>query len=152
MTITMMQFARWLHVLGVVVWVGGMFFAHMALRPSVQALEPPARLTLLVATLRRFMRWVDYAITAIIVSGFIMVSRLGGFAAVNQWVMAMMAIGLVMFVIYGWLALVQFRRLRDAVSASDWSAAGAAMKRVRHIVAVNLGLGIVVITCGVLAR
>ena len=42
-----MQIARWLHLLGVVVWVGGMFFAHMALRPSVLALNPPERLPLL---------------------------------------------------------------------------------------------------------
>jgi uncharacterized membrane protein len=29
-----MRIALWLHVTGVVVWVGGMFFAHMALRPA----------------------------------------------------------------------------------------------------------------------
>ena len=55
-----MQFARWLHVMGVVVWVGGMFFAHMALRPAVQSLAPPERLPLLAATLSRFIagwRW-----------------------------------------------------------------------------------------------
>ena len=35
-----MNVARWLHLLGVTIWVGGMFFAHMALRPSVAALAP----------------------------------------------------------------------------------------------------------------
>ena len=41
---------KWLlmaHILGVTVWVGGMFFAYMALRPaSVELLETPERLIL----------------------------------------------------------------------------------------------------------
>jgi uncharacterized membrane protein len=152
MSITLMQFARWLHVLGVVVWVGGMFFAHMALRPSVQALEPPARLTLLAATLKRFVTWVGVAVLAILASGFGMVAMLGGFDAVNRWVASMAVAGLVMVAIYLWLVLAPFRALRNAAAASDWPAAGAAMKRVRHLVAVNLGLGILVITFGILAR
>jgi len=36
-----------LHVLAAVVWVGGMFFAWMVLRPAaVSALQPPERLML----------------------------------------------------------------------------------------------------------
>ena len=54
-----MQVARWLHLLGVVVWVGGMFFAHMALRPALpRRSQPPQRLPLLAATLSRFIAWV----------------------------------------------------------------------------------------------
>lgn len=42
-----------LHVLAAVVWVGGMFFAWMVLRPAaVTALEPPARLRLWSAVFR----------------------------------------------------------------------------------------------------
>jgi len=151
-TIASMQIARWFHLLGVVVWVGGMFFAHMALRPSVQALQPPERLTLLAATLTRFVAWVGVAATAIVLSGFAMVGLTGGFAAANRWVGSMMAAGIVMVAIYLWLVAFPFRRLRAAVAASDWPGAGAAMQRVRHLVAVNLFLGIVVITFGVLAR
>jgi len=34
-----------LHQLATIVWVGGMFFAHFALRPTIkQTLEPPARI------------------------------------------------------------------------------------------------------------
>src|ERR1043166_717450 len=35
-----------LHILGAVVWVGGMFAAYMCLRPAAGPLEPPARLKL----------------------------------------------------------------------------------------------------------
>ena len=42
-----MKFGVFLHLLGVLIWVGGMFFAYMALRPAAaQLLEPPQRLTL----------------------------------------------------------------------------------------------------------
>jgi uncharacterized membrane protein len=47
---------------------------------------------------------------------------------------------------------VPYRLLRSAVAASDWPRAGAAMKRIRHLVGVNLALGIVVIAFGVFAR
>ena len=147
-----MRIALWLHLTGVVIWVGGMFFAHMALRPSVQALQPPERLTLLSATLTRFVSWVAAAVLAIVGSGFAMVAMLGGFGAVNHWIAAMAIAGLVMVVIYAWLVALPFRLLRARVAASDWPGAGAAMKRVRHLVAVNLGLGLVVIAFGVLSR
>lgn len=45
-----------IHVLAVVLWVGGMAFAHFFLRPSVQALEPPVRLRLLHAVMKRFFQ------------------------------------------------------------------------------------------------
>ena len=147
-----MRLALWLHVVGVVIWVGGMFFAHMALRPSVQALQPAERLTLLSATLTRFVAWAGGAVVAILGSGMAMVAMLGGFDAVNRWIASMAVAGIVMIVIYLWLVAVPFRQLRAAVAASDWPAAGASMKRVRHLVAVNLGIGLVVITFGVLAR
>ena len=36
-----------LHLVAAVIWVGGMFFAYMALRPAAATvLEPPARLQL----------------------------------------------------------------------------------------------------------
>ena len=42
-----MSVAITLHLLAALIWVGGMFFAHMALRPAVNTmLEPPQRLPL----------------------------------------------------------------------------------------------------------
>ena len=42
-----MAIAIALHLLAAVIWVGGMFFAYMALRPAAASLlEPPLRLPL----------------------------------------------------------------------------------------------------------
>lgn len=144
-----MQFARWLHVMGVVVWVGGMFFAHMALRPSVQALAPPERLSLLAATLSRFLAWVAVAIVAILASGFAMVAMMG---TAGLYVHGMIAVGLAMTVIYAYIVAVPLRILRGGVAARDWPRAGASMQRIRQLVAVNLVLGVVVIAIAYLAR
>jgi uncharacterized membrane protein len=137
-----MQFARWLHVMGVVVWVGGMFFAHVALRPAVQSLAPPERLPLLAAALSRFIAWVAVAIVAIVASGFAMVAMMG---AVGYHVHAMI-------VIYAYIVAVPLRILRGGVSARDWPRAGPAMQRIRQLVAVNLVLGVVVIAVAYLGR
>jgi uncharacterized membrane protein len=144
-----MQFARWLHVMGVVVWVGGMFFAHMALRPSVQSLAPPERLPMLAATLSRFIAWVAVAIVAILASGVAMIVMLD---RVPLYVHAMTAVGLAMMAIYAYLVAVPLRILRGGVAARDWPRAGPAMQRIRQLVAVNLVLGIAVIAVAYLAR
>ena len=144
-----MQFARWLHVMGVVVWVGGMFFAHMALRPAVQSLAPPERLPLLAATLSRFLAWVAVAVVAILASGVAMMAMLG---TVGLYVHAMTAVGLAMTAVYAYIVAVPLRILRGGAAAQDWPKAGAAMLRIRQLVAVNLVLGIAVIATAYLAR
>ena len=59
-----------LHVLGAVLWVGGMAFALLALRPSLAALEPPQRLALLGGVHRRFFLVVWHAMPIVLLSGW----------------------------------------------------------------------------------
>ena len=60
-----------LHLLSVILWVGGMMFAHMMLRPAaVQVLEPPLRLKLWVQVFKNFFLWVWIAIITLLVSGY----------------------------------------------------------------------------------
>ena len=46
-----------LHLLAAVIWVGGMFFAYMVLRPSAGLLEPAARLPLWQRVFGHFFPW-----------------------------------------------------------------------------------------------
>lgn len=64
-----------LHVLGVIVWIGGMLFAHVFLRPAVAALEPPLRLRLMHDVLGRFFGAVVLASLAVLISGVWMLAR-----------------------------------------------------------------------------
>ena len=63
-----------LHLLAAVVWVGGMFYAYLAMRPAVvQVIDPARRPALWAATLERFFRWVWAAVVLLLATGFGMV-------------------------------------------------------------------------------
>lgn len=147
-----MDIARWLHLLGVAVWVGGMFFAYMALRPAaVAVLEPPLRLPLWHQTLRRFFLWVWVAVVLILVSGLHMIAALGGRdAPTYAWIM--LVIGIVMMLIFAHVFFAAFRRLERAVAAADWKAGGAALGQIRKLVGLNLILGLITITVATIGR
>ena len=65
---------RSIHLLSIVVWVGGMFFAHWCLRPAAAALEPPHRATLMRDALRRFLDVVLVAALLVLASGVWMIA------------------------------------------------------------------------------
>lgn len=137
------------HMLAVMLWVGGMAFAHFFLRPSLATLAPPQRLTLMRDVLRRFFAAVLVAIGFILASGLWMIGRVakqvvqagGNFAwPLDWWVMT--AVGLLMVAIFGLIRLRFHPRLSRAVDASDWPAAGAVLADIRRWVGVNLVLGV----------
>jgi uncharacterized membrane protein len=147
-----MNVALFLHLVAVVVWVGGMFFAHVALRPAVAALEPPQRLALMAATLDRFLRWVAGAVVVILATGFGLLAATRSGAGVGAGVATMAVVGVAMAAIYVDLVVRPYRRLVAAVAAKAWPAAAAALAGVRRRVEINLGLGLVAIAAGVLGR
>ena len=147
-----MELARWLHMLGIVVWVGGMFFAYIVLRPAaVNALEPPHRLRLWVETLGRFFQWVWVSVAIILGTGVHMIMALGGVNAPLH-ARTMTILGVIMMMIFAHVAFAPYAQLRRAVAASDWPAGGAALGRVRRLVGVNLVLGAITLTVAILGR
>ena len=141
-----MKLALFLHVLGVVVWVGGMFFAYMALRPAAaKLLEPPQRLPLWRETLSIFFRWVWVAVILILLSGLYMLHRIGNFSGAPIYALVMAGVGLVMMLIFVHIFFAPFSRLKRFVDAQDWKSAGAALAQIRMLVGVNLSLGLAVI-------
>lgn len=141
-----MKFMMMLHVLGIVIWVGGMFFAHQILRPvAADRLEPPLRLPLWVGVFRRFFPWVWACVAAILASGLVMIGLLGGMGGVPLYVHAMLGIGIVMMAIFAYVFFVPFGRLQRAVLNQDWKAGGASLANIRQLVGINLTLGLVTI-------
>lgn len=145
------------HVLAVVLWVGGMAFAHFFLRPALATLEPPQRLRLMHAVLGRFFAAVLVAVGLVLGSGLWMVGRVarqvvqggGSFAWPLDWVL-MTALGLLMMAIFGHIRFVIYRRFVAAVAGQDWPAGAAALAQIRRWVGVNLLLGVVVIAVALL--
>ena len=141
------------HLLGAVVWVGGMFAIYVALRPALGTLEPPQRLRLMRATFGTFFPWVWVAILLLLASGYWMVlMTFGGFARVGLHIHLMQGIGWLMIALFVWLFHGPWLALKRAVEAEDWPRAGASLNRIRQIIAVNLPLGLIVVVIGASGR
>ncbi|MFZ0571877.1 MAG: CopD family protein [Rhodomicrobium sp.] len=131
------------HTLAAVLWVGGIFFAHMVLRPSALPLEPPIRLKLWQRAFSRFFPWVWLFIATLLATGFGMVFfGFGGFAAARLYIHLMTGLGLAMVAIFGHLYFAAWPRFRRAVDAPDWPLAAAKLASIRRLVTINLALGI----------
>ena len=142
-----------LHILGAVVWVGGMFAAYMCLRPAAGPLEPPARLKLWRAFFDKFFPWVWLAVIFLLASGYWMLfTTFGGFGSAGTHIHIMQGIGLVMVGLFFWLFHGPWLKFKRAVDAGDWPTAGASLNDMRQIIAVNLPLGLIVVMVGASGR
>lgn len=142
-----------LHLAGVIVWIGGMFVMHFAVRPAIASeLQPPQRLALMAQVLGRFFYWVTISIVVILASGIALILGAGGFRNAHLSVHVMFGLGLAMMAIFAHIRTAPFRRLRSAVAAADWALAGRELQAVRTLVALNLGLGVVTVGVATIGR
>jgi uncharacterized membrane protein len=140
-----------IHLLAALIWVGGMFFAYVALRPAaVEVLEPPQRLSLWDAVLRRFFSWVWGAVSILMVSGLYMVYLYGGLAHVARHIHIMLFIGLTMMVIYGYVYFGCYVPFSLHVAKQRWKEAGEILAKIRKLIAVNLLLGLLTVCVAVI--
>ncbi|WP_341959535.1 DUF2269 family protein [Pseudomonas sp. RC10] len=136
-----------LHVFSAVLWVGGMFFAWMILRPAViAALEGPARLKLWVQVFPRFFVWVWCAVIMLPVTGIGMINlNFSGFQTAPRYVQVMIGLYVVMVALFLRISTLNLPNLRKAVAAEQWADGAAALGGIRRLVGINLIVGIAVI-------
>lgn len=141
-----------LHVLAVIIWVGGMFFSHMAFRPvAVKHLDPPLRLVLIEAVLSRFFKWVWVAVVVILITGgWLMSIYSGGQAPLRLTVMTLL--GSLMAALFVYLYFRPYQQLTHALKSNQMADAASSLNLVRHIITVNLTLGIVTVVIAVAGR
>jgi uncharacterized membrane protein len=137
------------HIISAVVWVGGMFFALLVLRPASGLLDPPARLGLWLRVLDRFFAWVFAAIVLLLLSGFTMIFTVfGGFAGVLPYINLMLGLGIMMMLLFLHLFFAPWKRFRVAMAAADHPAAAAQLNQIRMIVTINLIVGLLTVAIG----
>lgn len=140
------------HILSIVVWVGGMVFAHFFLRPAVAALEPPQRLRLMDEVLRRFFAVVSGVALLAFFTGVAMIGRVaketvqagGSFAMPLDWTV-MSVLGTLMVLLYGHIRMVLYRRMHRSVQAQEWADAATHLGKLRQWVSINLAIGLFLI-------
>jgi uncharacterized membrane protein len=148
-TVATATIALLVHSTAAVVWVGGMFFALLALRPATALLEPGPRLELWSRVLDRFFAWVIAAIVLLLASGYLMIFGVyGGFAAIGLHVHLMQGLGIVMMLLFFHLYFAPWRRFRAALARQDFPAAAGQLNQIRLIVTVNLVLGLLTVAVG----
>ncbi|MBA1272447.1 CopD family protein [Stutzerimonas azotifigens] len=135
-----------LHALAALVWVGGMFFAWVILRPAAVATLPaPERLTLWADVLRRFLQWVWVAVLLLPLSGIgLWHMRFAGLDGAPRYVHLMAGLYLVMLALFLRISLLHYPLLKTSVAAGTWPQAGAALGQIRRLVGINLLIGIAV--------
>jgi uncharacterized membrane protein len=138
-----------LHLLAAILWVGGMGFAHLCLRPAAADLEPAVRLPLFRRTLDRFFKIVLGSILILLVTGYVLVfGWFGGFGDTPVYVHVMHVLGWIMFLLFGHLYFAVWRGFGRALDRGDIPAAATKLGQVRVIVTVNLVLGLVTSALG----
>ena len=141
-----------LHLLCIIVWIGGMVFAQFFLRPAVAMLAAPERVRLMHNVLGRFLNAVLVAAGLALGSGVWMIGRTARQMAQSgvkfnmpvEW-MVMSLLGIVMLAVLGHIRFALYKRLSRAVTAEAWPAGGAALASIRTWVMVNLVIGVVIV-------
>ncbi len=136
-----------LHLLSAVIWVGGMFFAYMFLRPvAASQLEPPARLSLWLGVFKKFFPFVWLSILFLPLTGYLMIFDIwGSMAATPLYVHIMNGIGTAMILVYLHVYFAPFKRLDAAVRDQNWPEGGRNLNMIRKLVGFNTLLGLTVV-------
>ncbi|MFT7235351.1 MAG: putative membrane protein [Methylophagaceae bacterium] len=143
-----MSLAITLHLLAVIIWVGGMFFAYMALRPAAASLEPSIRLRLWSYTFKRFFPWVWVSIITLLVTGIGIIQQYGGMSEVGPHILIMLLLGVIMMLLFLHVFFSPHKKLAHAVESQDWGTGAKALNQIRLLIAINLTLGLVTTVVG----
>lgn len=146
----MIAIALALHLIAAIIWVGGMFYAYMILRPvAASLLEPPLRLQLWSAVFQKFFVWVWGIIIIIPGTGYFMIfTNWDGFKFVTMDIHIMHGLGILMILLYLHLFFAPYRRMNQALAENNIQEAGKRLSQIRIIVLINMLLGL---TIGVVA-
>src|SRR5260370_3312291 len=127
------------HLLGAIVWVGGMFAAYVRLRPAPGALEPPQRLQLWRTFFATFFPWVWGSVLLLLASGYwMLISSFGGFAHAPLYINLMQSIGLLMIALFAWLFHGPWLKFKPPAHAPDCATAAPKPSRTHQIVTIHL--------------
>jgi uncharacterized membrane protein len=132
-----------IHLLCVVLWVGGMAFLLLTLRPSVGVIDPSSRLVLQGAVFRRFFRTVWQVMPMAIASGLLLLILSYSHQKLPWEVMVMQTGGVLMAAIFIGMVLVPNKRFQTKLAAGTATADDVAP--IRRLIWLSLGIGAVIL-------
>lgn len=147
-----MSIAMTLHLLGVIVWVGGMFFAHMVLRVALnRMLEPHERLQLMLKVFDGFFPWVWVSVILILASGYWMLF-VQYQTETTTWLSFMSMVGTLMAAIFVFIYAIPYHQLSTSLKTKDMVKAVASISLIRQLILTNLILGLTTTVVAMLGK
>ncbi|VAW75129.1 hypothetical protein MNBD_GAMMA12-785 [hydrothermal vent metagenome] len=137
------------HYLSAIIWIGGMFFAYVALRPAAGMMEPDQRLTLWARTLSGFFPWVIVAIILLYTSGIYLILE---HKLLSTPIHVMIGLAVIMTLMFFHVYFAPFKRLKQNVIIKDWPAAGKNLAQIRLLVGINLSIGLAMVAIVTILR
>ena len=138
-----------LHLVAAIVWMGGMTFMLLALKPAAVALlEPQPRARLMGVVWQRFFAMVLVTIVLLLATGthlytaaFKAAKAATGVGSVALGWNVMLVLGIAMMLIFGHIYFAGFKRFKRAVAAGEWPVAAKAAAQIQTLVLANFVLG-----------
>ncbi len=140
-----------LHILGAVVWVGGLFFIYFALRPAVLDMDLADRLGLWRKCLDNFFPWLWGAIAALLGSGYGLIIAFPD-EVEGTHVVIMQVLGWIMILIFGHTYFSPYRLMGEALDRGDTNGAARQIEKFRLTLIANLALGLITVLVGTTGR
>jgi uncharacterized membrane protein len=145
----MYDYAKLLHLIAGIVWMGGMTFMLFALRPAaIATIEAQARAVLMGQVWQRFYALVLVAIVLLFSTGthlYTATFRAARLATGNGSVPlgwnVMLVLGISMMLIFGHIYFAGFKKYKRAVAAADWPLAAKAAGLIHTMTLINFTLG-----------
>ena len=145
----MYDYAKLLHLISGIVWMGGMTFMLFALRPAALAsLEAQPRAVLMGEVWKRFYILVLLSIVLLFTTGthlytatFRAAKLATGQGSVPLGWNIMLVLGLVMMLIFGHIYFAGFKKYKRAVAAGEWPLAAKAASLMHTMTLINFTLG-----------
>lgn len=145
----MYDYAKLLHLIAGIVWMGGMTFMLFALRPAaLVSLQAQPRAMLMGEVWKRFYILVLLAIVALFTTGthlytatFRAAKLATGQGSVPLGWNIMLVLGITMMLIFGHIYFAGFKKYKRAIAASQWPVAAKAAGLMHTMTLINFSLG-----------
>ncbi len=131
------SFVLTLHLVSIIMWVGGGAYAAVVLRPSLNLLDQTQRNSVHLQTMARFFKGLTHAIPTALITGWLLVLHEGGFANAPWTTNVMQLLGLTMAVLFARMYMGTYQKLRRAIRPQP-SGFDSVRKQVLLIVALGI--------------
>jgi uncharacterized membrane protein len=145
----MYDYAKLLHLIAGIVWMGGMTFMLFALRPAaIATMEAQPRAVLMGQVWKRFYALVLVSIVVLFTTGTHLytatfrATRLAtGDGGVPLGWNIMLVLGITMMLVFGHIYFSGFKKYKRAVAAAEWPLAAKAGALIHKMTLLNFTLG-----------